>query len=193
MVQEPTTETKLTEKSAAVAPAGGLSEPGVLYCANHPETETLLRCNKCDKPICIKCAVQTPVGFRCRECVRTQQNVYFNAAPGDNLIALGVAFAVAAVATPIVGFFLAIAGWFSFLIAILAGSAAGSMLAQLIRQAVSRRRGRNLRWFALAGILLGMVVGSLAAAVFVGVFPLFQIPVLIFGGLAIASALPFLR
>ena len=168
-------------------------EHPVLYCANHPETETLLRCNRCDKPICIKCAVQTPVGFRCRECVRNQQSVYFNAAPSDNLVAFGVAFLLTAIATPLVGFFLAVAGWFSFLIAILAGSAAGSALAQIVRRAISRRRGRNLRWFALAGILLGMIVGSVAALFAAGFFPLFYVPVLIFGGLAIASAMPFLK
>ncbi len=39
-------------------------------CANHPERETGLRCNRCGKPICSQCAVQTPVGYRCRECVR---------------------------------------------------------------------------------------------------------------------------
>ncbi|MEN6392186.1 MAG: B-box zinc finger protein, partial [Anaerolineaceae bacterium] len=31
--------------------------PPTLYCTNHPQTETSLRCNRCDKPICTKCAV----------------------------------------------------------------------------------------------------------------------------------------
>ena len=35
------------------------------YCANHPGVETSLRCNKCGKPICAKCAVRTPTGYRC--------------------------------------------------------------------------------------------------------------------------------
>ncbi len=42
------------------------------YCANHPGVETSLRCNKCGKPICAKCAVRTPTGYRCKECVRGQ-------------------------------------------------------------------------------------------------------------------------
>lgn len=160
-----------------------------MYCANHPDRETLLRCNKCNKPICLECAVQTPVGYRCKECVREQQNVYYNAGAGDNWIALAIAFVVTAVATPIVAFFLGVVGWFSIIIALLAGGAAGSALAQIIRQAVKRRRSRTMRWFALGGILAGVLVGSAV----LGFAPLFSIPVWIFAGLAIASALPFLR
>lgn len=165
------------------------AEPPALYCANHPDRETLLRCNKCDKPICLECAVQTPVGYRCKECVRVQQNVYYNAGARDNWVALAIAFVVAAIATPIIAFFLSVAGWFSLIIAFVAGGAAGSALAQIIRRAVNRRRSRNMRWFALAGILAGVVVG----AAVLGFTPLFSIPVWIFAGLAIASALPFLR
>ena len=50
-------------------------------CANHPNRETMLRCNKCEKPICLQCAVLTEVGYRCKECVRGQQALYFNAGP----------------------------------------------------------------------------------------------------------------
>lgn len=164
-----------------------------LYCANHPDVETLLRCNKCNKPICLKCAVQTPVGYRCRECVREQQDVYYNATGGDNWIAAGVSFVVSAVATPIVGFFLAVTGIFSWIIAFVAGGAAGSALAQIIRQAVGRRRSRTMRWFALAGIIVGMLVGSAVAIAFLGFNPLRVISVWIFTALAVASCLPFLR
>lgn len=165
-----------------------------MYCANHPDVETLLRCNKCNKPICIKCAVQTPVGYRCVDCVRSQQNVYYNAAGSDNLIGLGVAFAVALVATPVMAFvFRMMPGFFGFLIAFFAGSAAGSGLAQIVRWAVQRRRGRNLRWFVLAGTILGLLVGSVLALLVVGIFPVVLIPFWIFAVLAIVSALPFLR
>ena len=73
-----------------------------LHCANHPDRETMLRCNKCDKPICYECAVRTPVGYRCKECVREQQNIYYNAEKSDVLIGgvvallLGVGFGVLA-------------------------------------------------------------------------------------------------
>ncbi len=47
-----------------------------MYCANHPNVETTLRCNKCEKPICARCAILTPTGYRCKECVRGQQKVF---------------------------------------------------------------------------------------------------------------------
>ena len=47
-----------------------------VYCANHPGVETSLRCNKCGKPICAKCAIRTPTGYRCKECVRGQQRIF---------------------------------------------------------------------------------------------------------------------
>ncbi len=182
-----------TEVTAVPQNSSPQTQPPVMYCANHPDVETYLRCNKCDKPICLNCAVQTPVGYRCKECVRAQQDVYYNGTSGDNFIALGVSFGVVAIATPVVGFFLAVTGFFSWIIAFLAGGAAGSILAQIIRQAVHRRRSRNMRWFALAGIALGLLVGSGVAMAFFGFNPLTIISVWIFVALAIASALPFLR
>lgn len=183
----------MTQNLSTAEPAQATNQPPVLYCANHPDVETLLRCNRCNKPICTQCAVQTPVGYRCRECVREQQNVYYTATRRDDLVALGVSFLLSAVATPIVGFFLAVTSWFSWIIAFLTGGAAGSILAQVIRQAVGRRRSRNMRWFALAGIILGLLVGSVFAMAVFGFNPLYVISVWIFTGLAIASALPFLR
>ncbi len=183
----------MTTETIAPPPADNAqAQPPVMYCANHPEVETYLRCNKCDKPICLQCAVQTPVGYRCKQCVRQQQDVYYNGSTGDNLVAMAVAFGVVTIATPIVGFFLRSFGFFSFFIAFLAGSAAGSLLAQVVRGAVKRRRSRHMRWFALAGIILGVLMGSAIALIFLGFSPL-GLPLLIFVVLAVASALPFLR
>ncbi|MEZ4726806.1 MAG: B-box zinc finger protein [Caldilineaceae bacterium] len=117
------------------------TETEVLYCANHPNTETLLRCNKCGKPICMKCAQLTDVGYRCRDCIRTQQKVYFNAESWDNPIAFAVSFVVALIATPILGVLLSIAGFFGWLIAFFAGPSAGGLLTQIIRWAVAGGAG----------------------------------------------------
>ena len=47
-----------------------------LYCYVHPNRETSLRCNHCERPICADCAVLTPTGYRCKECVKGQQKVF---------------------------------------------------------------------------------------------------------------------
>jgi hypothetical protein len=44
------------------------SPGGTLRCARHPNTETVLRCGRCDTPICPRCLVGTPVGARCPSC-----------------------------------------------------------------------------------------------------------------------------
>src|SRR3972149_4976134 len=60
-----------------------------LTCANHPTRETSLRCKRCNKPICASCAVLTPVGYRCRECVREQQAIFDTAGGGGLAVGAG--------------------------------------------------------------------------------------------------------
>jgi hypothetical protein len=44
------------------------ADDGRLFCYRHPDRETWVRCGRCDRPICTACAMQGPVGFRCRDC-----------------------------------------------------------------------------------------------------------------------------
>ena len=169
---------------------GSDGEPQSLTCANHPDRETLLRCNKCGKPICISCAVRTPVGYRCTDCVREQQNIYFNAMGRDNIVALAVGFALTLIVAPIVGFLLGSIGFFGFFIAFIIGSGAGTLVARIIRRAVGNRRGRKLPHWALAGIILGVAPWAFFFLLTGGrVF----LMLLLFAGLTIASAFPQLR
>ncbi len=170
---------------------GSDGEPESLTCANHPDRETLLRCNKCGKPICISCAVRTPVGYRCNECVREQQNIYFNALGRDNIVALAVGFVLTLIFAPIVGFLLGSIGFFGFFIAFIAGSGGGTLVARVIRRAVGNRRGRKLPHWALAGIILGVAPWAFFF-LFAGGGRAFLM-LLLFAGLAIASAFPQLR
>jgi membrane associated rhomboid family serine protease len=39
------------------------------YCYGHPKTPTRLRCSRCDRPICGRCAIPASVGQHCPECV----------------------------------------------------------------------------------------------------------------------------
>lgn len=40
-----------------------------LYCYGHPTTPTRLRCSRCERPICGRCAIPASVGQHCPECV----------------------------------------------------------------------------------------------------------------------------
>jgi len=118
-----------------------------LYCYYHPNTPTTLRCNRCNKPICTKDAVRTAVGYRCKTCVRQQQDVFFNATPTDYVIAAIVALPIGYLAqrfVPRLGFFV-----------IFLGPVIGGLIGEVIWRVTGRRRGRYIWAVALASLALG--------------------------------------
>ena len=183
-----------TDATTAVAEtSNNAPAPAVFYCANHPDTETLLRCNRCEKPICLKCAVLTDVGYRCKECIRGVQSSYFNANSTDNIIGFAVGFIVTAIASPIAGFIFGfVPFFFGIIIAFAVGSGAGGALAQIIRASVGRRRGRYLRHFTLAGIILGIFIGSVVGLFGFRINP-FNLSTLMFTVLSTITAYQILR
>ena len=130
-----------------------------MVCANHPQTPTNLRCNKCGKPVCTKCIVLTPVGYRCKECVRGQQAVFETVVWYDYLIAAVIAAPLAGLA----GFLVTSLGFFSIFLAPVVGGA----IAELVRLGVRRRRGRYLNWVAVGAFVAGCLPLVLMPAVLV--------------------------
>jgi hypothetical protein len=118
-----------------------------LYCANHPSVETSLRCNNCEKPICPKCAVLTPTGYRCRECVRSQQKVFNTATWFD----YPLAFIIAAILSYIGSFLVSFVSFFVIFVAPIAGM----VIAEAVRFVIRRRRSKSLFITAAAGAALG--------------------------------------
>jgi ribosomal protein L40E len=43
---------------------------GAFYCDRHKTEPTLIKCGRCEKPICVRCTVHGPAGPRCRACAR---------------------------------------------------------------------------------------------------------------------------
>lgn len=154
----------------------------VLYCTVHSTVETTLRCNKCGRPMCTKCAVRTPVGYRCRECVRGQQQVFYNAKRVDPLIQAVVSVILGGIGSGLMGFLRF--GFFGLLIAFWAGSAAGALIADIAHRLAGKRRGRY-SWLIVAG---GIVVGGLLALPFA-----LSLTQLLFIGMAAVGAVGRLR
>ena len=125
-----------------------------LYCYVHPDRETLLRCNRCERPICTSCAVLTPTGYRCKECVRGQQKIFDTARWWDYPLTVLSAGALAWVGSLIAGW----VGFFSIFIAPIAGT----IIAEVVRFVVRKRRSRPLPLVAagaaLAGSLLRVII-----------------------------------
>ncbi|MBM4423204.1 MAG: hypothetical protein FJ030_07405 [Chloroflexi bacterium] len=117
------------------------------FCANHPDRETSLRCNRCGKYICAKCVVRTPTGYRCRECVSQQQQIFETALWHDYVIAA----VVSAILSGIAGALVTLLGWFVFFLS----PVAGGIIAEVVRFGVRKRRGKWLPWAAVGGAVLG--------------------------------------
>ncbi len=130
-----------------------------IYCVNHPQTETYLRCNKCGKPVCLKCVERTPVGYRCRECLGIQRQGYYTATTIDYVIAGMVGVILSAIGGLVMGF---IGGF--WILAIFAGPIGGGVVAEGVRAATQKRRGRYLWLIACGAIVVGGVVGLLGLA-----------------------------
>jgi membrane associated rhomboid family serine protease len=50
-------------------PGQVVPETAETYCYLHPGTPTRLRCSRCERPICGRCAIPASVGQHCPECV----------------------------------------------------------------------------------------------------------------------------
>lgn len=110
-----------------------------LTCTFHPKRETQLRCNRCNRPICIKCAIHTPTGYRCSECIRSQQKVFITTRWFDYLIAF--------VITGVISF---LGSWLSYLMfggiyTIFIALGAGWLAVWIVKKAINNRRSPLLK------------------------------------------------
>ncbi len=138
----------------------------VLYCANHPSRKTHLRCNRCGKPICSSCAQPTPVGYRCPECIREHEDIFYSATALDYVIAGLVAVPLSLLA----GWLATFLGFF----VIFLGAFAGSLIGRLVFRAAGRRRGRWMPQMVGAIVVIGGILPAIPALlyIFVGGFNL---------------------
>src|SRR5512142_2887129 len=137
-----------------------MTQSETLYCYIHPNRPTSLRCNRCERPICAQCAIRTPTGYRCPECVRAQQKKFDTAEWYDYI----VAFIVAAIGSGIAsGLILVVSGFFYGLLVLFIAPAAGGVIGNLVLRFIKNRRSRPL--FMTAAI--GIVVGALPALMLV--------------------------
>jgi hypothetical protein len=136
-----------------------------LYCYVHPTRETALRCNNCNRPICAACAVRTPIGYRCRECVKGQQKAFETSEWYDYVTGFMVAVLLSGVASFLVTFIgrIGFFGW--FLIAAGAPSAAVA-IAESVRLVTGKRRSRPLFLTVAAGVVVGALPIILVQLVF---------------------------
>ena len=129
-----------------------------LRCARHPGTETVLRCGRCDTPICPRCLVPTPVGARCPTCAQVKRFALL-VKPMEMAKAIGLGVGVSAIGTLLL---------FSTPLAIL-GLLGQALLGFLVGEAVSiganRKRARELGPVAIVCLFVGYVLGTVLLGV----------------------------
>jgi hypothetical protein len=154
-----------------------------MYCANHPTVETSLRCNKCGKPICAKCAIRMPTGYRCKECVRGQLRIFDTAVWYDYLLGFLIAgvlgFLASLLASLIsrVGFI----GWF---LIIIGAPTAGIIIAEGVRLVIRKHRSRALFITIASAVIVGALPVILTQLITLNLFSL------IFQGIYLFIATP---
>lgn len=121
--------------------------PAPVYCVNHPNVETSLRCKRCNRPICSKCAIATPTGYICPDCENQQQKSFDTALPGDYILAVLLTLILSGVGSVISQSL----GFFTLLLA----PAAGIVIAEIIRAVIRKRRARRLFQAVAAAAVAG--------------------------------------
>lgn len=136
----------------STAVTADISEPQPLHCYRHPERETWVRCGRCDQPICMNCAMQGPVGLRCKTCGKPTRDALASMRPSQVVIGSLVAGGLGAA----VGYFSAQFGWFMIVV----GFFAGTLIAEALDRTVGIKRGPRILAIAIAGIAIGGLIGG---------------------------------
>jgi hypothetical protein len=165
--------TKDREDNAPITGSETIEETGSGFCYRHPQTETGLRCNRCNKFICPKCAKRTPVGFRCPDCIREQEDRYYSGGNSDYVIAAVIAFPLSLIAAGLFTSILSGLGFFTLIIGFIVAPAVTGAIAEAVRWGVRRRRSRYLRHVVVGSLIVGtlpFLILPFAAGFFTGNF-----------------------
>ena len=122
-----------------------------LFCYRHPDRETRIRCGRCDRPICTRCAMQGPVGFRCRNCGTLANDPLTTIRPAQGLLGLTVSVGLGLVAAFIAGRI----GFFSIIVSFIAGG----FIAEAVTRVIGWKRGTTILVIVLGGIIAGHAAG----------------------------------
>lgn len=119
-------------------------------CDFHPGVETGVRCPDCERYICPKDMVETPVGYKCRECGLVGRPKLGGVKPRQYLLgaAAGLGSGI------LLGAVLAFVPFFSFFAALLMGVAVG----EATRRGAGGHRTREFAVIAGVGAALGVGV-----------------------------------
>jgi len=127
-----------------------------LTCYKHPDRETLLRCGRCDRPICADCVHHGATGVRCEDCVSLSPRERGQA---DRRQLQRAAIAACLVALP-GGALLGAVGMITLITSAVLGFGVGT--AALL--AAEKHRGPLVQGIAGSAALLGVLLGAVVSS-----------------------------
>jgi hypothetical protein len=173
-------------------PAVPTDESATLRCARHPATETVLRCGRCDTPICPKCLVSAPVGARCPSCAQVKRLVLL-VKPAEMARAAAYGIGVGAIGVVIASVipFLGLLGY----------AIVGFGVGEAVSIGANRKRARELGPLAVACLFVGYELGMIGLVVVLGgqigpgmlIGPILALRSMIGIGLLIGALLAWMR
>ena len=160
-----------------------MTESTTLYCYVHPNRETSLRCNNCDRPICASCAVRTPTGYRCKECVRDRQKAFNTSEWYDFIVGFIVAAVLSAIAAFLVTFIGGI-GFIGYILIAMGAPTAGVVISESVRTVTRKHRSKPLFITVAAAIVVGalpvilfqLVTGNIFGILFQVIYLVIVVP-----------------
>jgi hypothetical protein len=136
-------------------------QAGPFRCATHHQVETYLRCGRCEKPICPRCLIQTPVGARCRECARLRRPPMYEVS-WINYLRGTIAALVTGFALGVLAVILESRLPFGGLLVILLMAGVGYVVGAATSWAARRKRGLWLGLIAAASVPIGLLLARAA-------------------------------
>jgi hypothetical protein len=128
-------------------------------CTYHPNVDTDLSCTECGKPICPKDMVETPVGYKCRDCARPSRSQYAVVKPGQ-LLRASIVGGVVGVFGGVILSFIPLLGIFSGLIWGLATA-----------EAARRASGGHREWAVGIVAIVAILIGGFVVPIVIGFGP----------------------
>lgn len=132
-----------------------------MLCYRHPKVETVLRCQKCERPICTDCVRTSPVGARCPECAAVRSSPLYQVG-ADRVVAGSLAGLAAGFA---LGYLLLFLSGFGFFL-IWGGLMGGGAIGEAVLRVIHRKRGPKVEimtgFSAAVGLLLAFGVWYVA-------------------------------
>jgi|TARA_B110000438_G_C15511320_1_gene520037 hypothetical protein len=138
-----------------------MNQEEILYCQNCKNNETNLRCQKCNQLICYNCMKETPVGYRCSNCVEFIKPPMYKISVitliTSSLIAIVFGFIMGVISI----FLIPIQSYYSF-ITIIGSGFFGLLISQIlfiiINWSSNGKRGKKIQIIAVCSIILSSLI-----------------------------------